>query len=383
MLIDMDGNTVHRWAITGFPPRMLPGGSLIGCTGVTMGSYDCRTMQQVTWDGDLEWSFSGWVTTSGGTPSARHHHDFQRAGNPVGYYAPGQDFSMQGTTLVLAHLEKRVPAIRADAIDDDVIYEVDWHGNLTGYEWHAADHADEIGFDEAAREDLRTRAPGRLLEWLHGNSISRVGPNRWYAAGHHAFHPDNIIYSSRQANFVAIISHATGEIVWRIGPDFAGRPEEGLGQFVGQHSPHLIPEGLPGAGNMLVFDNGGGSGYGIVHADRYTRGYSRVLEFNPITFEIVWEYGAETGEEFFYSRFISNAQRLPNGNTLITIGQETRVIEVTSAKVVVWEYEYTPVSSGGHADWLYRSYRIPPEWLPSGHNEGLHDYTAWSELFEG
>lgn len=123
-----------------------------------------------------------------------------------------------------------------------------------------------------------------------------------------------------------IISHETGDVVWRIGPDFAGNREESLGQFAGQHHVHMIPWGLPGAGNVLVFDNGGASGYGgtteaTSAPTRYSRTYSRVLEFNPITIEIVWQYGDGSGENF-YSQLISSAQRLPNGNTLIAIGQK-------------------------------------------------------------
>src|SRR5690606_10914168 len=75
-LVDMDGVRVHSWPITGFPPKMLPGGSLIGCQGVFPGSYDCVQMQQRSWEGTLEWSFSGFVTTP--VNAARHHHDFQR-----------------------------------------------------------------------------------------------------------------------------------------------------------------------------------------------------------------------------------------------------------------------------------------------------------------
>jgi hypothetical protein len=398
MLIDMDGNTAHRWTITGFPPKMLPGGSLIGCTGVFSGSYDCIQMQQVTWTGELEWSFSDWEDTPGGGRAARHHHDLQREGNPVGFYAPGQDFVEQGNTLVLALARRDMPEIREarssngvvyTTLDDDVIYEVDWSGALTGFRWYGADHFDEFGFDEVARLDIRTRETNEpYLEWLHGNAISRLGPNRWFDAGHTEFHPDNIIYSSRSANFVIIISHQTGDVLWRIGPDFAGRPEERLGQFVGQHLPHLIPRGLPGAGNILVFDNGGGSGYGGTDRttnspNRYTRDWSRVLEFDPITLEIVWQYGSESGDDRYFSRFISNAQRLPNGNTLITIGNERRIIEVTPDKRVVWEYLFEPYSSGGRADWLYRSYRTPPEWLPEGQNEALGNYATWASLFEG
>ena len=187
---------------------------------------------------------------------------------------------------------------------------------------------------------------------------------------------------------MVIISHQTGNVVWRIGPDFAGRPEARLGQFVGQHFPHMIPGDLPGAGNILVFDNGGASGHGgpdrtNAIPNRYTRTWSRVLEFDPITLEVVWQYGSASGDDCFFSRYVSNAQRLPNGNTLITIGNESRIIEVTPDQQVVWQYLLVPDSSGGRADWLYRSYRIPPEWLPPGQNEALGNYPTWASLIEG
>jgi hypothetical protein len=40
----------------------------------------------------------------------------------------------------------------------------------------------------------------------------------------------------------------------------------------------------------------------------------------------------------FYRPFISSAQRLPNGNTLITEGSGGRIFEVTSDHEIVWEY---------------------------------------------
>lgn len=383
-LIDMKGQLVHTWTIGGFPPKMLPGGSLIGCVGV-IGTYDCAELQQVTWDGVLEWSFSNWVNPSG-TPVSRQHHDLQREGNPVGFYAPGQDFVSQGKTLVLAHQGRSVPSVRDKLILDDVIYEVNWAGEVTGdFKWFAADHIDQFGFDESARSHIRTTSPNTsLLEWLHGNSVSRLGPNHWFDEGHTEFHPDNIIYSSRDASFVVILSHETGDVVWRIGPDFAGRPEEKLGQFAGQHHAHLIPARLPGAGNILVFDNGGASGYGgttppTAAPTRYSRQYSRVLEFNPITMDIVWQYGTGTDNENFYSQLISSAQRLPNGNTLIAIGQKGQVLEVTPDKQIVWDYQQT--SETGAAAPTYRAYRIPPEWLPAGVNEALGNYPSWFSRF--
>ena len=143
-----------------------------------------------------------------------------------------------------------------------------------------------------------------------------------------------------------------GKIVWRIGPDFLESKElRAIRQIIGQHHPHIIPKGLPGAGNLMVFDNGGSSGYGAPTAVSpdgsaiYQRAGSRVLEINPKTLELVWSY---TGPRFF-STNISGAQRLPNGNTLITEGAPGRLLEVTSDRQIVWEYIY-PLFGGPQRD---------------------------------
>jgi len=380
-LVDMDGSVVQSWNLGGLPVKMLPGGDLIGASGIFPGDYDFVKLSQQSWTGEERWAYQNFAPVPGGTFAARQHHDFQREGNPVGYWAPRQDFVDDGSTLVLAHSFRSAPQIRDDGLDDDVIYEVDHAGALKGTVWQAADHVSEFGFDDAALADIRTRWPGTRLEWLHCNSASLVGPNHWFDEGHREFAPENIIISSRNANFVAIIERTSGEIVWRVGPDFAGHPEEKLGQFSGQHNPHLIPKGLPGAGNMLVFDNGGVSGYGGPNdTDRYSRGWSRVLEFNPVTMDVVWQYGSASGPDNFYSNVISNEQRLPNGNTVITIGVEGKVIEVTPDKDIVWQYDYVP-GPGRGPNWLYRSYRIPPDWLPEGVNAAHGNYPLWSELY--
>jgi hypothetical protein len=174
-----------------------------------------------------------------------------------------------------------------------------------------------------------------------------------------------VIISSRQSSFIAIVGR-DGKIAWRIGPDFLESNElRTLRQIVGQHNPHLIPKGLPGAGNLLVFDNGGASGYGAptpVSPDGgsiYQRAGSRVLEIDPTTLALVWSY---TGPRLF-STNISGAQRLPNGNTLITEGAPGRLLEVTNDRKIVWEYIY-PVFGGANAtNGVYRGYRIPYDWL--------------------
>ena len=143
---------------------------------------------------------------------------------------------------------------------------------------------------------------------------------------------------------MAIIDKKTGKIVWKLGPNYDETRElQGLGWIIGQHHAHMIPRGLPGEGNILVFDNGGWAGYGAPNPGSPTgfknalRDYSRVLEIDPITLKIVWQYTpGEAGlavpvdANRFYSPFISSAQRLPNGNTLITEGSGGRIIEVTA-----------------------------------------------------
>jgi hypothetical protein len=383
ILLDMNGSVVHKWPIVGMPVTMLPGGDLLGSKRMRPGAENVDAMElvQVDWDGNERWSFSNWDDDGTGTMMSRQHHDLQREGNPVGYYAPRQDFAPRGNTLVLAHKTKTVPKISDRAIIDDVIYEASWHGRV-GFQWHASDHFDEMGFDQEAKQAIR-KNPGYMNiskagDWLHVNSAALLGRNHWYEEdGDQRFHPQNIIFSSRAANFVAIVSRETGKIVWRVGPDFSpGHPEAQLGQFVGQHHAHMIPWGLPGAGNILVFDNGGVSGYGGSKGyPKYVRMHSRVLEFDPVSLQIVWEYGDRDHPNLFMSYFISSAQRLPNGNTLITDGANGMLFEVTPSKLMVWKHISTSVNDLGN-NYVYRAYRTPPEWLPAGFNPG--DYARWS-----
>jgi hypothetical protein len=179
----------------------------------------------------------------------------------------------------------------------------------------------------------------------------------------------------RQLNIIWIIDKKTKKIVWRVGPDFTASPElRKLGQIVGQHHAHMIPKGLPGAGNILVFDNGGAAGYGSPNPGSVNgegvavRPNSRVLEFDPVTLEIVWQYSSTaSGIDLtsFFSHYISSAQRLPNGNTMIDEGADGRMFEITPKYEIVWEY-VSPFFSEikGLENGVYRAYRVPYDWVP-------------------
>ncbi|MBZ4419310.1 aryl-sulfate sulfotransferase [Myxococcus sp. RHSTA-1-4] len=393
ILIDMEGNIVREWPLFGFPAKLLPGGHVLGGAGGGLaGHQEQGALVQMDWCGNAVWSWAG----TGAPGGARWHHDYQREGNPVGYFAPFQPpRTLGGKTLVLAHANPD-PALTRHISDfpleDDVLHEVDWAGNVL-WTWNAWEHYEQMGFDATARAAVRTIKVGapedigggfEETDWQHINSASYVGPNRWYEQGDLRFHPDNVIWDGRSSNIIAIIARhdhprgawKAGDIVWRVGPDYGpGTREHGLGQIIGQHHAHVIPWGLPGAGNVLVFDNGGLAGFGALFPGLPPywpvtyRDFSRVIEFNPRTLEVVWEYQLvrpEAGERKFFSWFISSAQRLLNGNTLITEGATGRVFEVTRKGDVVWEYispfERPTPSAFGNA--VYRAYRVPSWWLP-------------------
>ena len=315
---------------------------------------------------------------------ARYHHDFQREGNPVGYYAPGMEPRTDGgNTLVLAHRNVRNPKISDKLLLDDLIVETTWDGDIV-WEWLTSDHFDEMGFREASKNAMcrnpnyRPTQPEGMGDWLHINSMSYLGPNKWYDAGDERFHPDNIIVDGREANIIFIIEKKTGKIVWKLGPDFDNSPEaKAIGWIIGQHHAHIIPQTLPGGGNILIFDNGGWGGYDNPNPGSPTgvkaalRDYSRVLEIDPVSMKIVWQYTPkEAGflepmdSSRFYSPFISGMQRLPNGNTLITEGSNGRVIEVTPDHEIVWEFISPYWGKHVRMNMTYRAYRVPYEWAP-------------------
>jgi hypothetical protein len=390
-LIDMNGNVVKLWkGVHGFPAKILPGGYLLGSSGFRNpkhGFQDALDLIQVNWDGDVVWRFNKYerVRDPRKKPTwmARQHHDYQREGNPVGYYVPGMDpLAGGGNTLLLCHKNLKNPKISDKPLLDDTIIEVTWEGKVI-WEWVCSDHFDELGFSEEARNAMHrdpTMRPagGGMGDWMHTNSISAIGPNRLHDGGDERFHPDNIIWDGRQTNIIAITDKKTGKIVWQIGPDYAASSTlRKLGWIIGQHHAHMIPRGLPGEGNILVFDNGGWAGYGAPNPGSPTgvnnalRDNSRVLEFDPVTLEIVWQYTSrEAGfaprvEAYkFYSGFISSAQRLPNGNTLITEGTDGRLFEVTREHEIVWEYISPYFGKRKNHNMVYRAYRLPYAWVP-------------------
>jgi hypothetical protein len=373
LVIDMNGRTVKRWdgfnLSAGGPARVLPGGVLVAPTGAFPGHQEATALvaqdfaarelwryertEQIELDGRRRWS-------------ARQHHDWQPADFPAGYYSPEfTPAASRGRTLLLAHTTHRNAGVAPVLLEDDRLLEIDAGGRVT-WDWRAADHIDQLGFDAPARAAIARLGTRDGYDWLHLNSARYLGPNRWHEAGDARFHPEHVIVSSRSASLVAIVAR-DGSIAWRIGPDFSTTAEQrALGQVIGQHDAHLIPPGLPGAGNLLLFDNGGASGLGDPSPISplgnaiYQRATSRVLEIDPVSLALVWSYVTPN----FFSTNISGAQRLANGNTLICEGAPGRVFEVNAAREIVWEFMNPPGEAGRRTNAVYRAYRFPYGWIP-------------------
>jgi outer membrane protein assembly factor BamB len=380
VVIDMNGNVVKQWEgyvnSAGGPARILPGGVIIGAAGNNAPHQESLELVERDFDGKVLWRFdhNEEIETRDGKKvwATRQHHDWQHEDFPAGYYSPGIAPRIEGgNTLLLTHANHIKPKVAPDKmLEDDRLIEVSWEGKIV-WQWVASDHIDEFHFDKEAREAIAS-APGSnaargSFDWMHINSATYIGPNHWYDEGDKRFAPNNIVISSRESSFLAIIAR-DGSIVWQLGPDFSVSPElRAIRQIIGQHNAHFIPKGLPGAGNLMVFDNGGPSGYGkpspiaLNGQGIYARATSRVLEIDPVTLKLVWSYTAPT----FFATNISGAQRLPNGNTLITEGPDGRIFEVTTEGSIVWEYVYPVFSTAARpTNSVYRAYRLPYEWIP-------------------
>ncbi|MGH8581578.1 MAG: arylsulfotransferase family protein [Gammaproteobacteria bacterium] len=146
------------------------------------------------------------------------------------------------------------------------------------------------------------------------------------AAGHPLFAPGDVLLSLRNINTLIALDPASERIKWsRTGP------------FLRQHDPDFLPNG-----NLLVFDNRTDTDqhHKVQHlTEPQAFGYSRVIEIEPVTGRVIWEF-AGSREKPFYSSINGMAERLPNGNHLIVEPEAGRVFEIdgTAEPQVVWEY---------------------------------------------
>lgn len=325
-LVNMNGDIVHSWSIDpenkkGFihRARMLKNGRLM----LLFGPKEIPGhIAEFDWDGNETWTY---------TPERSAHHDFWPSDS-------GSVFLICEIPLPKEYLEKITdPERRSKKVFGDELIEVSREKKIT-WRWLQHEHMDvnKCNPIPANQNWMAGENSNTVTDWTHTNTIQELPQNKWYDAGDSRFKPGNILQSMRQLDTISIVDKETGEVLWEYTGDYNGG-------MSGQHDPHMIEKGLPGAGNIIVFDNGASPYKDLAHC-----GCSYVLEINPSDNSLVWVYD---NQHFFFARFTASCQRLPNGNTLILESLCRRLFEVTPEKEIVWEYIQT--------DPAQRTYRYP------------------------
>lgn len=391
-LIDHQGREVHSWESPGahrpaLASYLLEDGDLLRTANIAQqavgdfsGGGTAGKIERIAWDGSNEWS---WEYSS---MDYITHHDIEPMPN--------------GNILAIAWEDKteaeslqagRNPAIASDApggnanVWPDHIIEIEPLANNQAnivWEWHAWDHliqdydasVDNFGVvaDHPELLDINyigaTGNQAGRADWMHCNGID-----------YNAL-LDQIALSCKNTNEFYIIDHSTttaeaaghtggnsgkgGDFLYRWGNPQAY--DAGLSsdqQLFGQHDVQWIEQGREGAGDFLVFNNGNGrpssfSSVEIIQATYVDGNYPLQANgtWGPNASSWSWGLGQN-----MYAQSVSGAERLPNGNTLITFGTKGTLYEVDLDGQIVWEY-ISPITNQGTL--------TQGEVIPDGNNAG-------------
>jgi hypothetical protein len=418
-LIDTEGKVVHTWdtdLAPGGSVYLLDNGHLLRTARepdvpVFKGGGQGGRIREFTWENELVWDFTL------ATEERLLHHDIRKLPN--------------GNVLAIAWERKSAEeALRAGRRPDlvpekglwpDLVLEIEPvlpDGGRIVWEWHAWDHLvqdhdpDAPNYGAIADAPHRIDVNGSVPEPMDDKELERLKALGYMPAG--ATHDDRasdllhtnsvdynaaldqVVLSVPRFDEIWIIDHGTtteeaagssggrrgrgGDLLYRWGnPKACGRGAESDQQLFAQHDARWIPEGLPGAGRIMVFNNDAGAKdakHSIVFelAPPLDAEGRYVLEpgrpWGPA--QPQWRYEAPDRTSF-HAPFISGAHRLANGNTFICQGPAGRFFEVTPQGEVVWEYKsiYSgnirnpdgspphPVGKATHA--AFRATKIPPD----------------------
>ncbi|MEW6666704.1 MAG: aryl-sulfate sulfotransferase [Thermodesulfobacteriota bacterium] len=341
-LIDMKGRFVHRWKLPGWvrihAELLLNGNLLFGLADPAQRNLEIPFagggVFEMDWEGKIVWSYEDKLLDCHDRVRLRNGNTLVASYRPVPEKIAKQlTGGRPGTELKGGMLSYALQEITREG-------KVAW-------EWIAYDHLDPV-LDNIPPERHRIAWPG----W---NSYVEL--------------PDgNIMACSYNLDNIMILDRTTGGIKWRWGQGIISMP----------HDPSMLDNG-----NILVLDNNrwhmGGS--------YWPPDGSRVVEVNPETKEIVWEFKEENPVDF-YTTYIGGCQRLPNGNTLICEGATGRLFEVTPRGEMVWEYivpfyaRKDTLAPYGLSNCTYRCFRYGPDYPGlQGKMMDTGDLDLWNRLY--
>lgn len=396
-LMDDCGNIAHEWHTPDRHPEatvayLLPDGNLLKTT--------CKH-SWIVMDGKFPIGSNGWVSIVAPDSTVlwqwQHfdlgreavHHDIEPMPNgnilAISYViVPVEDAHAFGwrqqrtrKTIVLDKIYELKPNLETGAT------EIVW-------EWSTRDHL--VQDTDPSLPDYGNPAdhPERIdINWLQIGQ-AQFNSGQLFHANSVSYNEDDdvILLSTALYSEIWAIDHSTttaeaktssggrygkgGDLIWRFGnPQTHGQgaPEDQV--LYWQHDAHFITDDKPHTGDVLVFNNGmKRSASGTPEPEQICMGlitgaYSDVLELQlprddngRIVFgqepRVTWAFNSD-GKTDFYSPFMSGAQRLDNGNTLMCQSWDKRIVEVTPSGEIVLDFN---VGGSGR---LFRIYKFAPD----------------------
>jgi hypothetical protein len=324
-VLDMEGRVMHRWACkpAGGPGRYQH--ALMLSNGDLLVIKENKRLLRFDWNSELIWK-----------KELKAHHDI----------APTPD----GSFYVCV---QNVQDYRELKVSFDGIVHLTADGEEMD-RWSTFEHLTEIkgildtrsfldtildsiqagqspqGRTSASVIDALRARRAKRLDYFHLNTVSLL-PATALGERDSRFRQGNLLICFRNVNQIAVLEKDSYRLLWAWGE----------GQLDWPHHPTMLENG-----HILIFDNGN------------ERGYSRIVELDPVDETVVWEYKANPPDDFF-TFGAGSVQRLPNGNTLICESNKGRVFEVTQAGEMVWMW-LNPVTLGNRRVTVYRMMRLLP-----------------------
>ena len=394
-LLDMEGRVVHTWPV-GTNPKLLDNGNIVDASKDDPSGF--QGFKEVDWDGKTVWEYT--EKRAGYAP----HHDWTRITNkqlkaPTTLYIANKSITHE--QAIAAGADPKNGPFREGQMD--AIVEVDMQGKVV-WEWWFFDHVvqdvdpakpNHVGAGKTIADfpgRINLNMPGRPLkrDWLHCNSMDYNAESghivinsvqgELYVIDH-----DGTFVAGDPAAGIGKAAGAGGDFLYRFGdPARYGQGDaprvlenwdsatSGHKQMGGAHDAHWIRPGLPGAGHLMVFNNGQ---YLFQRTPQ-----SSVLEINPfldakgnntgkyvnppaagyhretydkdthnsprqVSNQVIGGYRPVNSHGCF-SHIGSSGQRLPNGSTFVCSDTEGHFFEVTAKGELAWEY-INPVTRDG------------------------------------
>lgn len=259
-----------------------------------------NTLKKIDWQGKKTWEYQA-------EGIIRDNFQLTKQGNLV----------LISTNVIPENIELELNCKNSQTLSDEIL-EINQSGE-TKFNWlfhkHYRPFLDNDWIKCNSRNLTKIESSlynGDFFNWADPSSIYVLGENKWWDQGYTQFKPGNYLVSLRKFNRLNIIEKTSKRVVWTYEGDNA--------KLVLPGKVEMIPKGLPGAGNIMVFDRG--------------EKFSRIIEFNPINKKTVWLHKN-------HSSFISRRggfQRLKNGDTFLSDDASLRSIIVGKDSKIKWKY---------------------------------------------